>query len=88
MLIDFQKVFDHLTAACNHYEKSAPTVAAYCDDLYRRMGGDWKSVTLAEIVAVSALLENGEWEHPNYAANRIYKLMDSIGMPTTGHAGF
>ena len=82
-------VFAFLTAGCDHYEATAPTVRDHLDDVYRRMI-DAKPVTWLEIANVLQLRDEQslEWEHPNYAANRIYKLRRALGMDVTGHAGF
>ena len=86
---DHKKFDKFLAEVCEQYEKSAPTVADHADDLYRRLNsGASGNVTLAEICALSQLLEDGIWEHPNYAANRSYKLRDRLNMDTTGNAGF
>lgn len=77
-----------LTDVCDHYEKTAPTVHAFADDLYQRINSAPESVTLLEIIRLEGLLDTGEWEQPNYAANRIYKLESELGRATTGHAGF
>jgi hypothetical protein len=74
--------------AVAHYEKSAPAVADYVDDLFIRINSKPETVLLVELTAVSALRESGEWEHPNYAANRLYKLANRLGRDTTGLAGF
>jgi hypothetical protein len=84
---------DFLSQAVGHYEKTAPTVAAYLDDLYIRCNERTEDVRLCEITAVRALYaadgdRPGTWESPCYAANRIYKLMHRLGMDTTGQAGF
>jgi hypothetical protein len=83
------QVFAFLTAGCEHYERTAPTVRDHLDGMYLRMV-DRKPVTWIEIAGVLQLrdLETFEWEHPNYAANRIYKLRHELGMDVTGHAGF
>ena len=81
------KVELFLTDACQHYEQTAPTVADHCNDLYIRIQ-DGSPVTVREIMAVCALCDRDGWAHPNYAANAVYKLRDSLGMDTTGHAGF
>jgi len=88
MLIDFKAIRQFLEDACGHYENSAPTVSEYLDGLYQRIDSDPKNVSLFELFKVSALLENGGWEHPSYAANRIYKIMSEVGLSTIGHAGF
>jgi len=81
------QVENFLTAACDHYERSAPTVADHCNGLYIRIQ-DGLPVTVREIMAVCALCDRDGWVPPNYAANAIYKLRQSLGMDTTGHAGF
>jgi hypothetical protein len=88
-MIDVRRIAAFLTEACEEYEKTAPTVAAHCDDLYRRVTGDPAKVSLAELRQVATLVEDdGEWMHPSYAANAIYKLRSRLGMDTTGHIGF
>jgi hypothetical protein len=77
-----------LEEAAGHYDKTAPTVEQFVDNLYRRMGEKPETVTLFEIMTVEELRQDGVWEQPNYAANRIYHLMERLGRPTTGHAGF
>ena len=77
-----------LTDAVVHYEKSAPLVSGYLDELYIRIGEKPDDVRLSELAAVSALLDGGQWEQPNYAANRIYKLACRLGRDVTGWAGF
>ena len=79
---------DFLVDAVGHYEKCAPTVADHLDDLYRRLNEDCSLVTVLEVIRVAGLFEAGEWEHPNYAANRIYKMRAQLGMDTTGELGF
>lgn len=76
-----------LTEACRRYERTAPTVAAHCDDLYIRINEAPERVTLAELILVSAIWAD-EWETPNGAANLVYHARHRFGMDTTGHAGF
>lgn len=91
-MIDLKAYLQRLTEACEHYQKSAPTVEAHCDDLYRRITSSPAKVTLAELIDVAGLWcdsEDGlQWFHPNAAANVVYKLRHRLGMDTTGHAGF
>lgn len=70
---------EFLTAACAHYERSAPTVEAWLDDAYIRLNETPLSVSVFEIHQILALRENDIWEHPNYAANRCYKVAPLIG---------
>ena len=87
-MLDLQPTLDLLTAATAYYEKRAPTVESYLDDLYIRIHDAPETVRLVELLRVQRLRENGEWMHPNYAANVVYKLMEALGQDTTGHAGF
>jgi SAM-dependent methyltransferase len=79
-----------LTAGCEHYEKTAPTVDDHLEDVYMRLINKGNAVSWYELVQVLQLrdYQSLEWEHPNYAANRIYKLRHELGMDITGHAGF
>jgi SAM-dependent methyltransferase len=79
-----------LTAGCEHYEKTAPTVRDHLDDVYMRLINKGNAVSWYELVRVLQLRDEQslEWEHPNYAANRIYKLRHELGMDITGNAGF
>lgn len=83
MLFDYHATRKFLENAVNHYETSAPTVSQYCDDLYIRLEESSK-IDLSEIITIQQLRENNIWEHPNFAANRIYKLKDSLGVSTVG----
>ncbi len=85
--IDYEALEQHLADCCNQYETSAPTVHAFCDGLYMRLT-ESKPILVQEIDAIGRLLENGIWEHPNHAANRIYHLQEELGQDITGQAGF
>jgi len=77
--------------AVEHYEKTAPTVAAHCDDLYIRLTTKQEPKnypTVAELHAVLQLAEGSDWIPPNLAANHIYHLRHRLGMDVTGQAGF
>lgn len=76
--IDFTELSTFLTEAGIHYEKTAPTVKKYLDGLYMR-SQEGRNVYLEEIIQVQALKENGTWEQPDKAANRIYKLQNYFG---------
>lgn len=87
-MLDIEEIRLFLVSVEAHYEKSAPTVSRWADDLYIRLGDDLSSVRVIELLHAQALYQDEEWQHPNYAANRIYKLMHELGQDTTGHAGF
>lgn len=71
-----------------HYALSAPVVSDWADDLYRRINRDTNGVALSEVCFAARLFMNEQWMHPNYAANQLYKLLNSLGRDTTGMAGF
>lgn len=84
--MDFKQLEFVLAMLCRHYEKTAPTVEAWADDLYRRMTCNPDSVRLSEVMLAVDLSACDL--QPNYAANKVYKLMSRLGQDTTGHAGF
>ncbi len=65
------------------YEKSAPTVSEWADWLYSAPDAD---VTLYDLFTLQTIAN--EEPPANYAANRIYHLMERQGKSTVGHAGF
>lgn len=76
--------------AAAHYETSAPVVSTWADDFYSRLtaGNGGKESDVREILCLLQLHDDGQWEQPNYAANRVYKLLTRLGRDTTGMAGF
>jgi len=84
----FDAVRAFLTAAADRYEKTAPTVAAWCNDLYIRLDEAADRVSVSELLMVSRFVEDGVWMQPNYAANAVYHLQSRLGQDTTGQAGF
>lgn len=87
-MMDIKAIRKFIEEAAPIYDKTAPTVAEWLDDLYIRLGDDPRTVTVYEVMQCQMLrLEHG-WEHPNYAANRHYKVMNILGKSTVGLAGF
>ena len=82
------EILSFLTEACEFYERSAPTVHDYLDGLFRRVENDASNVRLSELYFITDLKCDGEFLQPNYAANAVYKIMQRLGMDTTGHIGF
>lgn len=87
-MIDLNAICKALTDICETYEKTAPTVCEWANDLYIRINEDTKTVTLCELMMVPRFCEEGTWMGPNYAANSVYHLMQRLGRNTVGHAGF
>lgn len=79
---------DKLTEIAGHYEKTAPTVNAWADELYIRMNEKPERVVLAELMMVERLHDRDGWMYPTVAANAVYHLMNRLGQDTTGHTGF
>ena len=65
------------------FERTAPTVEQWCDSLASSRDRD---ITLADIHLLSQLQENPP--PPNYAANMVYKHLESMAQDTTGQLGF
>ena len=88
MRLEWVKFCDYITEVCGQYERTAPTVCEFADDLYRRLNDDADSVRVSEVLCMSNMREEGIWLQPNFAANTVYKLMSRLGQDTTGQAGF
>lgn len=86
-VFNFRQFESFVSDACDQYERSAPTVTDYLDQLYRRVNQN-QPVQLREVIVIEKLLDDGIWLQPNYAANMIYHLMNEVGLDTTGQAGF
>lgn len=79
---------EFLAGAVRHYAKTAPTVSNHADDLYVRLGGNGKDVTLYEICRMQELRQDDTWMTPDYAANLVYHLRDILKMDTSGDWGY
>lgn len=86
--MDINAICNYLETGVPFYEKTAPTVSRYLDDLYVRINSEPDNVRLSELLFVEQLRNRGEWTQPNHAANQTYKLKHRLGMDTTGDAGF
>lgn len=80
------EIREFLTEACRHYQKTAPAVESSLDDLYERMSEAPEKVSLMELRQVLMLRTDGQWEQPNYAQNRVYKVRHMLGLDTVGMA--
>ena len=74
MPFDYQSVRAFLEEACAHYEHSAPALRNWLDELYMALANAPLSVSVLELLQLNQLRMDGEWEHPNYAQNRWYKV--------------
>lgn len=87
-MIDFDAINARLTEIAGRYEKTAPTVSDWANDLYIRIGEKPETVALPELAILARFVEDGTWMHPNYAANAVYHLLNRLVRDTTGQAGF
>ena len=89
-MFDYKALRRFLEDAGTHYSTSAPTVADWIDEIYIPLAESPRDVSVWEVMQVQQLRDStsGEWEQPNYAANRAYKVRSILGRDTTGHAGF
>lgn len=88
MSLDVEAIRKYLESVVVQYEKSAPAVSQWADNLYIRLHEDVYNVRIAEILQAQMLHADDCWEHANFAQNRIYKLMDTLGQDTTGMNDF
>jgi hypothetical protein len=87
MLFDYNGTRGFISEVVQRYERTAPPVARYADDVYERLG-EGRDVLVREIQTLADLRENDIWLDGHYAANLIYHLEESLGRDTTGQAGF
>jgi hypothetical protein len=87
-MINIMTIRAYLKLVVLEYEKSAPTVSAWADDLFIRLGEGMRNVLIIELLSAKDLHSHDGWEAPQYAANKVYKLMNELGQDTTGHAGY
>ena len=80
--------FEVIEAVIGHYEKTAPPLHAYLDDLYVRMAEKPDGVTWSEVTFALSLHDADGVRPAPWAANAHYKLMARLGRDTTGLAGY
>lgn len=79
-----ERILHKITEACDNYEKSAPAVRDYLDELYARIEREPVRVMLAEMLFVERLQCEDGWLHPNYAQNQLVHLLERLGRESTG----
>ena len=82
MFFDYHKLRSFLEGAVSHYEKTAPALSTWLDDLYVSLADNPAAVSVFELLQLQQLKMNDEWEHPNYAQNRWYKVRALQGKDT------
>ena len=78
---DYHAIRAFLEEAGANYEKTAPVVYDWIDTIYIRLAESPLTVSVWELMQVLKLKETScdQWEHPNYASNRAYKVMRELG---------
>jgi hypothetical protein len=66
-----------LSDAASHYERTSPLVETWLDAVADSLRDG--TVTLAELLKVQSLLENGVWLDPHGAGNLAYKQLSAHG---------
>lgn len=87
--LSVEKFKRFLEEAVKHYEKSAPRLSTWLDEMYIRLGeDDWKTITLEEIQQIQYLYADEQWLAAEWAQNNIYRMLNRMGKDTTKIAGF
>jgi hypothetical protein len=88
--LDIEQARQSIQEAMSHYQtQQAPGwFTDWLDDLYIRLGEDWRTITLDELSTLQELREEGCWLAQAYAMNRAYKMFGRIGRDTTGIIGY
>tara|TARA_R110000868_G_scaffold241646_1_gene497153 strand:- start:342 stop:620 length:279 start_codon:yes stop_codon:yes gene_type:complete len=76
---DYAATRKFIESAATHYSKTAPALCDWLDDVYIALNEAPLTVTVFELFQLQALRLDGEWEHPNYAQNRWYKVREIKG---------
>jgi hypothetical protein len=88
-MIDFDMLQATLEKVVGAYEKTAPTVSDWANDLFIRISEDMDSIRLVEIMMAGRIYNEREgFMGPHEAANQVFKLMHRMGQDTKGHFGF
>lgn len=88
-MIDFDMLQATLEKIVGHYEKTAPTVSDWANDLFIRISDDMDSIRMVEIMMAGRIWNEKEgFMDGSNAANQVFKLMHRMGQDTTGHFGF
>jgi hypothetical protein len=80
-LIDWHQVRRFIEDAAAHYDKTAPQLVEWLDDVYIALAEKPLDVTVFELLQLQQLRLDGVWEQPNYAQNRWYKVRALKGQP-------
>jgi hypothetical protein len=71
---NYHELRSYIEDAVANYEKSAPQLAEWLDELYIALEQNPISVSVFELLQLAQLKMDGIWEQANYAQNRWYKV--------------
>ncbi len=83
-MINLDTIQSELSKICAYYEKSAPAVSQWADDLYMRLSDNPHIVLLGEIMIINHLYSDNGFVHPSFAQNTVYHLLDRLQLNTFG----
>jgi len=86
-MIDFQAISDCIVKHCELYEKTAPIVSRWLDELFIRLEDSNVSIKLVEIQFLMKLEEDGISLDGQQATNRLYHLQERLGENVDGQIG-
>ena len=76
---NYHELRSFIEQAAEHYSQSAPALVDWLDEVYIALAENPRAVTVFEVLQLQQLQLDGEWEHPNYAQNRWYKVREAFG---------
>jgi hypothetical protein len=78
-MLNLEALAQALTAASAQYAHTAPSLAAWLDELFIAVHEDLTAVSLADVLFVGRLCEGGVWMQANMAQNALYHHLHRSG---------
>ena len=78
-MLNLDALAQALTAASAQCERTAPSLAAWLDELSIAVHEDLAAVSLANVLFVGRLCEGGVWMQANMAQNALYHHLHRCG---------
>ena len=76
-MIDYDLIDKNIILVCTAFERTAPVVSRWADDLYMRIHDNPREALLGEIITIQALIADGSLLQANYAQNVVYKWLEN-----------
>jgi hypothetical protein len=87
-LIDYSKFEEGIQALMLAYEKAAPAVADWVEDVYVRAGKSPETVSMADLHFLGQLFSEDGPIHPHLAQNALVHHLRRTGKSTNGLLSF